>query len=81
MRQSERKGVRGKALRSKAKTMIVKTEDQISTGDTAAARATMVDAVKALDKAAAKMKIHANNAARRKSRLMKKVNQASKAAA
>ncbi len=81
MRQSERKGVRGKALRSKAKTMIVKTEDQISTGDTAAARATMVEAVKALDKAAAKKKIHANNAARRKSRLMKKVNQASKAAA
>jgi small subunit ribosomal protein S20 len=36
----------------------------------------VVDAVSALDKAAEKRIIHANNAARRKSRLMKKLNQA-----
>lgn len=81
MRQSERKALRGKALRSRAKTMVVKTEAQVSAGDAAAARTAMTAAVKALDKAAAKGKIHPNNAARRKSRLMKKVNQAGKAAA
>ncbi len=81
MRQSERKALRGKALRSRAKTMIVKAEGQVAAGDAEAARTAMVSAVKALDKAAAKGKIHPNNAARRKSRLMKKVNQVGKAAA
>jgi len=36
----------------------------------------VVDAISALDKAAEKGVIHPNNAARRKSRLMKKLNQA-----
>ena len=81
MRQSARKAVRGKALRSRAKTMVTKTEAQVAAGDAEAARAAVIDAVKALDKAAAKGKIHPNNAARRKSRLMKKVNQVGKSAA
>ncbi len=80
LRQSDRKAVRGKAVRSRAKTMIVKAEAEVDAGDAAAARTAMIDAVKALDKAAAKGKIHKNNAARRKSRLMKKVNQVSKSA-
>ena len=81
MRQSERKALRGKALRSRAKTMVTKAEEQVDAGDAVAASEAMVEAVKALDKAAAKGKIHANNAARRKSRLMKKVNQVGKASA
>jgi len=81
MRQSQRKALRGKSLRSRAKTMIVKAEGQVAAGDAEAARTAMVSAVKALDKAAAKGKIHANNAARRKSRLMKKVNRVAKAPA
>ena len=81
MRQSERKAVRGKSLRSRAKTMVTKAEGQVAAGDAEAARAAMVSAVKALDKAAAKGKIHANNAARRKSRLMKKVSKVGKTSA
>jgi len=81
MRQSQRKALRGKSLRSRAKTMIVKAEGQVAAGDAEAARTAMVSAVKALDKAATKGKIHANNAARRKSRLMKKVNRVAKAPA
>ncbi len=80
MRQSERKGLRGKALRSRAKTMVAKAEDQVSAGDADAARTAMTSAVRALDKAAAKGRIHKNNAARRKSRLAKKVNQLGKSA-
>jgi len=80
MRQSERKALRGKSVRSRAKTMVVRTEEQVDAGDAEAARAAMILAAKALDKAAAKRKIHPNNAARRKSRLMKKVNQVGKSA-
>jgi len=41
-----------------------------------AARGAVVAAISSLDRAAAKGVIHPNNAARRKSRLMKKLNKA-----
>ena len=80
MRKAQRRTVINKASRSKAKTMIVKTENLIAAGDVEGARATANAAMSALDKAAEKGTIHANNAARRKSRLMKRVNAASKPA-
>jgi small subunit ribosomal protein S20 len=43
-------------------------------GDLEAARVTTLLAVKALDKAAQKGVVHKNNAARRKSRLIKKLS-------
>ena len=81
MRQAQRRTVINKAARSRAKTMIVKTETQLAEGDLDAARGTLKLAVSALDRAAEKRMIHPNNAARRKSRLMKKANKAAKKSA
>ncbi len=78
MRKTERRTAVNKSARSRAKTMVTKTENQLAAGDVEGARATMLTAESALDRAAEKGVIHANNAARRKSRLMKKANKAAK---
>ena len=63
---------RNKAVKSELKTRIKNAESTIGTDDnTEAVRL----AVKRIDMAAAKGMIHANAAARKKSRLMHKVNQ------
>lgn len=69
---NERRRLRNQMYRSRAKTMVKKAEQTISTGepDEAAIR----EAISTLDRAANKGIIHKNNAARRKSRLMKKLN-------
>jgi small subunit ribosomal protein S20 len=66
---------RNKSVRSQVKTDIIKAEKLIFTGEAAAARAAVTAAVQALDKAAEKKILHTNNAARRKARLLKKLNQ------
>ncbi len=76
MRTSERKRVRNKPIRSSVKTNITKAEKLIFSGELEAAQKSTVLAISSLDKAAGKGAIHPNNAARRKSRLMKKLNQA-----
>jgi small subunit ribosomal protein S20 len=58
------------------KTNITKAEKLIFTGDLKAAGEAVGVAVSSLDKAAEKKMLHANNAARRKSRLLKKLNRA-----
>ncbi len=58
------------------KTSITKAEKVIFSGEPEGARESVVAAVSSLDKAVGKGIIHANNAARRKSRLMKKLNKA-----
>jgi len=66
---------RNKAVKSELKTRIKNAESTIGTDDnTEAVRL----AVKRIDMAAAKGMIHANAAARKKSRLMHKVNQGAK---
>jgi small subunit ribosomal protein S20 len=62
------------ARRSALKTALKKTLSSIATGNTEAAKADLNLAVKKLDTAASKGLIHKNQAARRKSRLMKKLN-------
>jgi small subunit ribosomal protein S20 len=62
------------AQRSALKTALKKTLSSIAAGDAAVAKADLSLAVKKLDTAAAKGLIHKNQAARRKSRLMKKLN-------
>lgn len=74
MRKSQGRALVNKAVRSRAKTMITKAENLIASGNTDAAPKAVGEAVSALDKAAGKRVIHPNNAARRKSRLMKKAN-------
>jgi small subunit ribosomal protein S20 len=56
--------------------MVTKAEGQIFVGDIPQAQKHVVEAISSLDNAARKGIIHPNNAARRKARLMKKLNQA-----
>jgi small subunit ribosomal protein S20 len=75
-RQALRRRAVNRRTRSEAKTLVIQAANVAggrSEGDAAAAVAA---AVSALDKAAEKGIIHPNNAARRKSRLMAKVNAA-----
>lgn len=76
VRVSERKRLRNKSILSECKTAITKAEKLIFSGKLEAAQKAVVAAVTSLDKAAEKGIIHANNAARRKSRLVKKLNEA-----
>lgn len=76
MRVAERKRVRNKSVRSQTKTNIAKAERLIFSGELEMAKEAVVAAISSLDKAAEKGIIHPNNAARRKSRLMRKLNEA-----
>jgi small subunit ribosomal protein S20 len=75
-RVSERKRLRNKSIRSLTKTNITKAEGLIFSGELEAAQAAVITAISSLDKAAEKGVIHPNSAARSKSRLMKKLNEA-----
>jgi small subunit ribosomal protein S20 len=76
VRVSGRKQLRNKSARSQAKTSIAKAEKLISSGELEAARAAALAAVASMDRAVGKGILPGNNAARRKSRLMKKLNAA-----
>ena len=73
MRVAERRRVRNRTVKSAVKTFIRKAERTIATS-VEEAQAQVVQAVKSLDKAATKGILHKRNVARRKSRLMKKLN-------
>ena len=62
--------------RTAAKTYVAKALSTASAGDAEATSAALLDALSALDRAAKSGAIHANAAARRKSRLTRKVNDA-----
>ena len=72
IRSNEQKRQRNQMYRSRVKTMIRKAEQLIFSGQ--ASDEAVKAAISTLDKAAVKGIIHKNNAARRKSRLMKKLN-------
>ena len=69
----ERRRVRNKSVRSAVKTSLTKAEKLISKNEAQASSAEIVQVVSTLDRAAKKGVIHPNQAARRKSRLMKKL--------
>lgn len=73
IRSSERKRARNKPVRTALKTYVRSAQAQIVAGNDTSAEA-VVNAISALDKAANKGIIHKNQAARRKSRLMAKLN-------
>jgi len=73
---AERKRLRNKSIRSRCKTNITKAERLIVSGELEAAQEAVMAAISSLDRAAEKGVIHPNNAARRKSRLMKKLTEA-----
>ncbi len=76
MRVSSRKHANNKSARSLSKTAVTKAEKVIFSGEIDKADAAVKEAIRTLDKTAEKGIIHPNNAARRKSRLMKKLNKA-----
>ena len=75
-RVAERRRLRNKSVRSLCKTNITKAERLIFSGELELAQKAVVAAISSLDRAAEKGVIHPNNAARRKLRLMKKLNEA-----
>jgi len=80
IRTDARRTKRNKNLRSRVKTDISKAEGLIAAGKVEDAQKAVILAVSQLDKAAVKGVLHTNNAARRKSRLVAKLNKASKPA-
>lgn len=76
MRSAERRRKINQVHRSRARTFVKKTRRLIAEGRLEEAEALSREAISALDRAAQKGVIHKNNAARRKSRLMKHLNQA-----
>lgn len=76
MRSSEKRRQRNRIVRGRARTAIKKTRTLIVQENWDDAGAALQSAISALDSAAQKGIIHKNNAARRKSRLMKQYNQA-----
>ena len=75
MRVQERRRLRNQSVRSSTRTFVKKAEAQIAAGETNPVADVVREAISAIDRAARKGVIHRNNAARRKSRLMKKLNQ------
>jgi small subunit ribosomal protein S20 len=74
VKTSEARSAQNTTARSAMRTAVKKVEAAVSINDGAAAKEVLVAAASKLDKAAAKGLIHKNAAARKKSRLMKKVN-------
>ena len=70
----ERKSQRNRPIRTATRTYVKKAQEAIGTGDVEAAVESTNQAIQFLDKAATKGIIHRNNAARRKSRLMARLN-------
>lgn len=74
IRVNERRRQRNRPYRSACRTLVKKAELAIREGDRASAEPAVLRATSMLDRTAGKGIIHANNAARRKSRLMAKFN-------
>jgi len=70
-KQNEKRRVRNRVYRGEARTYVARARTAIAGKDADAAKAAALEAISALDKAAQKGVLHKNNAARRKSRLMK----------
>ena len=73
-RVSERKKEMNQPVRTRAKGFVARARRLVEAGDLEGALAASKDAIIALDKAAQKGVIHENNAARRKSRLIRSIN-------
>jgi small subunit ribosomal protein S20 len=71
IRSSERKRVRNRIVRSAVRTRVARARRSLVVGQTGEVEEELRAAFKALDKAAEKGILHPNNAARRKSRLMR----------
>jgi small subunit ribosomal protein S20 len=73
IRSSEKKRVRNRIIISRARTEVRDAREAIASGKVKDAQAATVEAIRILDSAVSKGVLHKNNAARRKSRLMKRL--------
>ena len=76
MRLTEKRRLTNKSITTLCKTNIIKAERLIFSGELDSAQAAVLAAVSSLDKAAEKGVLHPNNVARRKARLLSKLNSA-----
>ena len=74
-RQNQKRTLHNRIYRSGARTAVKKARTAVG-ADVDGAMESVQEAIRALDRAASKGVIHKNNAARRKSRLMKAFNKA-----
>ena len=74
VKTNEKKKAQNITIKSDMRTAVKKVEAAIVLNDTNAAASTFTEATRKLDKAASKGLIHKNAVARKKSRLMKKMN-------
>ena len=81
VRVQERRRLRNQAVRSATRTFVKKAKTAIGVGETDPTADVIRQAVSALDRAARKGVIHPNNAARKKSRLLKLLNKTAAASA
>lgn len=72
---SKKKTVINKAMRSNLKTMVKKFDSAVAVGNRDEANSAYKVAVKAIDKSVKSGIIHKNNAAHKKSRITKKLNE------
>ena len=76
IRQSERRRVRNRVIRTRTRTFVKKARQAIAENPSAPTTVEALrQAVSALDRAVTKGVIHRNNAARRKARLMHRLEQ------
>jgi len=73
-RQNEKRRLQNRIYRGSARTQIKNARVAITAGDQEKAAVEVNEAIRKLDLAASKGILHKNNAARRKSRLMKRLN-------
>jgi small subunit ribosomal protein S20 len=66
--------MRNRVIKAKMRTIVKQAQTAVVADDKEAAQAAVVAAISQLDKAAQKGVLHPNNAARRKARLMKRLN-------
>jgi len=76
VRQTKKRTLRNNSIKSALKTVLKYVDTSISEGDAEKVQESFAKAIPAIDRAASKGVIHKRNAARKKSRLAKRVNQA-----
>ena len=74
IRQNDKRRTINRAKKSQVKTQIKRFEEALSVGNVDAAAEQLLQVTKKLDKAAATSTMHKKTAARKKSRLAKKLN-------
>lgn len=81
IKQNHKRRLRNRLFSGRARTYVKNARSTMDEGTSTDARSATMAAISALDKAAEKGIIHKNNAARRKSRLMRRLAQLEKPSA